>query len=169
MEKKGIATEKGELNRNIRKANKLIKEIRAQIGNLKEWIAGLLITRSPFSSSTYSFLDFAAHAPRSSRGRIVKRIWAWGLPPPVSCPHAPTSFSDRSTLWNIVELYEKAGNAQLAREVEIALPVELSREEQLRLVRQSRQYRSAGKVPCAEIKPSAERTRPQGCISAPLV
>ena len=30
-------------------------------------------------------------------------------------------------------------------------------------------YRSAGKSPCAEIKPSAERTRPQGCISAPLV
>ena len=31
-------------------------------------------------------------------------------------PHAPPSFSDRSTLWNSVELYEKAGNAQLARE-----------------------------------------------------
>ena len=61
MEKKGIATEKGELNRNIRKANKLIKEIRAQIGNLKEWIAGLLTER--------------ANAP-TSRGRIVKRIWA---------------------------------------------------------------------------------------------
>jgi len=30
-------------------------------------------------------------------------------------PHAPLSFSDRSTLWNSVELYEKAGNAQLAR------------------------------------------------------
>ena len=42
MEKKGIATEKGELNRTIRKSNRLIKEIRAQIGNLKEWIAGLL-------------------------------------------------------------------------------------------------------------------------------
>ena len=42
MEKKGIATEKGELNRAIRKSNRLIKEIRVQIGNLKEWIAGLL-------------------------------------------------------------------------------------------------------------------------------
>ena len=30
-------------------------------------------------------------------------------------PHAPSSFSDRSTLWNSVELYEKAGNAQLVR------------------------------------------------------
>ncbi len=41
MEKKGIATEKGELNRNIQKANRLIREIRAQIGKLKEWIADL--------------------------------------------------------------------------------------------------------------------------------
>ena len=42
-------------------------------------------------------------------------------------PHAPPSFSDRSTLWNSVELYEKAGNAQLAREIDAALPIELSR------------------------------------------
>ena len=45
MEKKGIATEKGELNRSIQKANRLIREIRAQIGKLKEWIAGLLTER----------------------------------------------------------------------------------------------------------------------------
>ena len=47
--------------------------------------------------------------------------------------HAPPAFSDRSILWNSVELSEKSNNAQLAREVEIALPVELSREEQTRL------------------------------------
>ena len=45
MEKKGIATEKGELNRNIQKANRLIREIRAQISKLKEWIADLLKAR----------------------------------------------------------------------------------------------------------------------------
>ena len=53
-------------------------------------------------------------------------------------PHAPPSFSDRSTLWNSVELYEKAGNAQLAREIDAALPIELSREEQIRLVLQNK-------------------------------
>ena len=47
MEKKGIATEKGELNRNIRKANRLIREIRAQIGKLKELIAGAAPGRFP--------------------------------------------------------------------------------------------------------------------------
>ena len=46
-------------------------------------------------------------------------------------PHAPPSFSDRAALWNSVELYEKAGNAQLAREIDAALPIELSREEQI--------------------------------------
>ncbi len=61
-------------------------------------------------------------------------------------PHAPPSFADRSTLWNSVELYEKAGNAQLAREIDAALPIELSREEQIRLVREycSSQFVSRG-------------------------
>ena len=61
-------------------------------------------------------------------------------------PHAPPSFSDRATLWNSVELYEKAGNVQLAREIDAALPIELSREEQIRLVREycSSQFVSRG-------------------------
>ena len=50
-------------------------------------------------------------------------------------PHAPPCFQDRGTLWNSVEQIEKAGNSQLARELEVALPIELSREEQVRLVR----------------------------------
>ena len=48
---------------------------------------------------------------------------------------APPSFSDRSTLWNSVEETEKSRNAQLAREIEIALPVELDRKAQITLVR----------------------------------
>ena len=50
-------------------------------------------------------------------------------------PHAPPEFQDRSTLWNSVEMVEKTRDAQLAREIEISLPVELNREEQLRLAR----------------------------------
>ena len=62
--------------------------------------------------------------------------------------HTPPAFSDRSILWNSVELSEKSNNAQLAREVEIALPVELSREEQTRLVREycSSQFVSKGMI-----------------------
>lgn len=49
--------------------------------------------------------------------------------------HAPPEFSDRSTLWNSVEQIEKSRNAQLAREIEIALPAELDRKAQITLVR----------------------------------
>ena len=45
--------------------------------------------------------------------------------------HAPPEFADRSTLWNSVEQIEKARDSQLAREIEAALPRELSREQQL--------------------------------------
>jgi len=48
---------------------------------------------------------------------------------------APPEFSDRATLWNSVEKIEKSSDAQLAREIEVALPVELSRAQQLSLVR----------------------------------
>ena len=39
-------------------------------------------------------------------------------------------------VWNSVEKIEKAKNSQLAREIEIALPVELDREKQIQLVRE---------------------------------
>ncbi len=50
--------------------------------------------------------------------------------------HAPPEYVDRSTLWNAVEMVEKNCNAQLAREINVALPVELSREQQIELVRE---------------------------------
>lgn len=59
--------------------------------------------------------------------------------------HAPPEFADRSTLWNSVEQIEKARDSQLAREIEAALPRELSGEEQLALVRayvKDKPYRS---------------------------
>lgn len=50
-------------------------------------------------------------------------------------PNAPKSFKDRSALWNAVELAEKSSNAQLAREVEIALPRELNLQQQIALIK----------------------------------
>ena len=49
--------------------------------------------------------------------------------------NAPPEFSDRSILWNAVEKIEKAKNSQLAREIEIALPKELTAEQQKNLVK----------------------------------
>jgi len=42
--------------------------------------------------------------------------------------HAPAGYADRATLWNAVERAENNCNAQLAREMEVSLPRELSME-----------------------------------------
>lgn len=49
--------------------------------------------------------------------------------------HAPVWMHDRERLWNAVEASEKRKDAQLAREIQLALPRELSRDDQLELVR----------------------------------
>lgn len=46
--------------------------------------------------------------------------------------NAPDRFRDRQTLWNEVQKVEKRSDAQFAREVEVAFPVEMNREEQVR-------------------------------------
>lgn len=47
---------------------------------------------------------------------------------------APPEWSDRSVLWNAVEENEKAKDSRLAREFVVALPIELTHEEQIELV-----------------------------------
>lgn len=49
---------------------------------------------------------------------------------------AAEAFADRATLWNAVEAAEKRKDAQLAREVEFALPRELSKKDNIRLARE---------------------------------
>jgi len=49
--------------------------------------------------------------------------------------NAPSSYSNRELLWNEVQKVESRSDAQLAREVEAALPVEMTRDEQLSCVR----------------------------------
>lgn len=66
-------------------------------------------------------------------------------------PHAPPDFADRSTLWNSVEKIEKSKNSQLAREIEVALPIELDREQQIQLVRDYVQKNFVSVGMCADI------------------
>jgi ATP-dependent exoDNAse (exonuclease V) alpha subunit len=48
---------------------------------------------------------------------------------------APTWVQDRTTLWNTVEQVERRKDAQLAREIELGLPVELTKDQQIHLLR----------------------------------
>lgn len=53
----------------------------------------------------------------------------------VFLPHcAPPEWSDRSALWNAVEENEKTKDSRLARELVVALPIELSHEKQIELI-----------------------------------
>lgn len=55
----------------------------------------------------------------------------------ISLPdNAPLEFYNRSKLWNAVEKIEKAKNAQLAREVEVSIPKELSERDGYFLVKE---------------------------------
>ena len=65
--------------------------------------------------------------------------------------YAPLAFQDRSALWNSVEKIEKSRNAQLAREIEIALPVELNRKEQIGLIRDYAQNTFVSMGMCADV------------------
>jgi Ti-type conjugative transfer relaxase TraA len=61
---------------------------------------------------------------------------------------APSWVSDREILWNTVEAAEKRKDAQVAREIEVGLPVELSKNEQVALLRDyaKREFVSKGMV-----------------------
>ena len=64
--------------------------------------------------------------------------------------HAPAEYADRAVLWNAVEKIEKAKNAQLAREIEIALPQELTREQGISLVREYVKHNFVAAGMCAD-------------------
>ena len=57
---------------------------------------------------------------------------------------SPDWVYDRQQLWNRVEAVEKRKDAQLAREVEVALPRELTPEARIDLLRQFGRSSSAG-------------------------
>ena len=65
--------------------------------------------------------------------------------------HAPKEYADRQTLWESVTRAEKKSNAQLAREVEVALPTEFPEELQLAVIREYAQGNFVSEGMCADI------------------
>ena len=65
--------------------------------------------------------------------------------------NAPDEYTNRAALWNAVGKIEKNKNAQLAREIELALPVELSAEQNLTLVREYAKQHFVDVGMCADI------------------
>lgn len=66
-------------------------------------------------------------------------------------PNAPREYADRSLLWNSVEWNETKANSQLARSIELALPAELSHEQNIALVRKLVKKLFVDKGICADV------------------
>ncbi len=71
--------------------------------------------------------DSVVHDYRKKKGIVHKEI--------ILPENSPKNFKKRSVLWNAVEKSETRKNSQTARDIDAALPVELSRAEQIDLVR----------------------------------
>jgi len=65
--------------------------------------------------------------------------------------NAPEAFQDRQTLWNAVDKFNNSSNAQLAREVEIGLPVEFTRQEQIKILQEYVKKSFVDRGMCADI------------------
>jgi len=65
--------------------------------------------------------------------------------------HAPAEYKNRAVLWNAVEKCERYKTAQLAREIEISLPKELSHEQNISLAREYVQKNFVDKGMCADL------------------
>lgn len=65
--------------------------------------------------------------------------------------HAPPQYADPAVLWNSVEWNETKRNAQLARVMELALPAELSHEQNIELMRKYVQRTFVDQGMCADV------------------
>lgn len=65
--------------------------------------------------------------------------------------NAPQEFINREVLWNAVENIEKQSNAQLAREIEISLPVELTPKQNIALAVKFAKDTFVKKGMCADV------------------
>ena len=72
-------------------------------------------------SQIYNDYDGVQHDYTCKQGCVYSEIF---LP-----PNAPTEWQDRAELWNAVEAAEKSKDSQLARELIVALPIELQIDE----------------------------------------
>ena len=77
-------------------------------------------------SRLYNDYDGIQHDYTRKQGLVWQQIF---LP-----EYAPQEWQDREKLWNAVEEVEMAKDSRLAREFVVALPIELSREQQIELL-----------------------------------
>ena len=93
-------------------------------------------------SRLYNDYDGIQHDYTKKQGLV----WQEGFLP----EYAPQEWKDREQLWNAVEEVETAKDSRLAREFVVALPIELSREEQIELLQEFIQEQFLSDGMCAD-------------------
>ena len=93
-------------------------------------------------SHLYNDYDGVQHDYTKKQGLVWQEVF---LP-----EYAPQEWKDREQLWNAVEEVETAKDSRLAREFVVALPIELSREEQIELLQEFIQEQFLSDGMCAD-------------------
>ena len=93
-------------------------------------------------SRLYNDYDGIQHDYTKKQGLVWQEVF---LP-----EYAPQEWKDREQLWNAVEKVETAKDSRLAREFVVALPMELSREEQIELLQEFIQEQFLSDGMCAD-------------------
>ena len=93
-------------------------------------------------SRLYNDYDGIQHDYTKKQGLVWQEVF---LP-----EYAPQEWKDREQLWNAVEEVETAKDSRLAREFVVALPIELSREEQIELLQEFIQEQFLPNGMCAD-------------------
>ena len=93
-------------------------------------------------SRLYNDYDGIQHDYTKKQGLVWQKVF---LP-----EYAPQEWQDRKKLWNAVEEVETAKDSRLAREFVVALPIELSREEQIELLQEFIQEQFLSDGMCAD-------------------
>ena len=93
-------------------------------------------------SRLYNDYDGIQHDYTKKQGLVWQEVF---LP-----EYAPQEWQDREKLWNAVEEVETAKDSRLAREFVVALPIELSREEQIELLQEFIQEQFLPNGMCAD-------------------
>ncbi len=94
-------------------------------------------------SQIYNDYDGVQHDYTRKQGCVYSEIF---LP-----PNAPTEWQDRAELWNAVEAAEKSKDSQLARELIVALPIELQIDEWKSILKTFIMENCVDKGMCADV------------------
>lgn len=93
-------------------------------------------------SEIYNDYDGVTHDYTQKHGLVHSEV--------ILPPNAPTEWQERAVLWNAVEAAEKTKDSRLARELIVALPVELEKSEWIEMLRAYIMENCVSKGMCAD-------------------